>query len=380
MVTENNNNKFYHMFAPKGNTFKVEYGRVGCKVSTCEYWVSDWDKKYYEKIKKGYTDCTELLKQPTDNKNYKSIQDAGVADLIKRLREFAQHVIDNNYTIAVGTVTEKMITEAVEQLNKVANTSDVDRFNAELIRLFKIIPRKMSKVQDFLAVTKRDFEAIVQREQDLLDIMKGQIKTNAGANDKLTVLEANGLELQDVTADEIKNIKNHLGDVAPKFKRAWKVKNTKTQEQFDKFVADNNITDCKFLWHGSRNENWWSILNSGLLLNPNAVITGKMFGNGIYFANKARKSFGYTSARGSYWVGGNSDTAFMAVYKVAYGKPYDVYTHNSSYYDINENKLHKLDKNANCLHAHAGRDLKNDEIIVYNEAQTTIKYIVEFAA
>ena len=287
---------------------------------------SDWHKKYTEKVRKGYTDCTELLKQPTDNKSYKDIQNAGIADLIKRLRNFAQKVIENNYTIAVGTVTEKMISEATEQLNVVANSKTVSDFNGALIKLFKIIPRKMSKVQDFLAESNRQFEIIVQREQDLLDIMKGQIKTDTNVDTTQTVLEANGLALDDVTADEVANIKKHLGDVAPKFKRAWKVTNTKTQERFDKFVADNNIIDCKFLWHGSRNENWWSILNSGLLLNPNAVITGKMFGNGIYFANKARKSFGYTSARGSYWVGGNSDTAFMAVYKVAYGKPYDVYT------------------------------------------------------
>ena len=62
----------------------------------------------------------------------------------------------------------------------------------------------------------------------------------------------------------------------------------------------------KLLWHGSRNENWMSIISNGLILNPNAVITGKMFGQGIYFAPKSRKSFGYTSYDGSYWARGNS--------------------------------------------------------------------------
>jgi len=37
-------------------------------------------------------------------------------------------------------------------------------------------------------------------------------------------------------------------------------------------------------FHGSRNENWWNIIKNGLQLNPNAKITGKMLGHGIYLA------------------------------------------------------------------------------------------------
>ena len=67
----------------------------------------------------------------------------------------------------------------------------------------------------------------------------------------------------------------------------------------------------KFLWHGSKNENWLNILGTGLKLNPNATITGKMFGKGIYFAPSATKSAGYTSMTGSYWANGRSNRAFM---------------------------------------------------------------------
>ena len=69
-------------------------------------------------------------------------------------------------------------------------------------------------------------------------------------------------------------------------------------------------------------EQFGSIIRQGLLLNPNAVITGKMFGNGIYFAPSARKSFGYTSCSGSYWARGNDNTGFMGLYATAYGDPY----------------------------------------------------------
>ena len=137
----------------------------------------------------------------------------------------------------------------------------------------------------------------------------------------------------EVSDKDIRVIKSLLGDCRNKFYAAWKVTNIKTQKRFDDFVNTEKISNTKLLWHGSRNENWWSIINTGLVLRPtNAVITGKMFGYGIYYAPKARKSLGYTSLDGSYWARGKSDSAFMALMEVAYGRPYDVYSFDNKYY------------------------------------------------
>ena len=67
----------------------------------------------------------------------------------------------------------------------------------------------------------------------------------------------------------------------------------------------------------------------------------------------------------------------MALMNVAYGKPYDVYSFNSKYYNFNYDALQRVSPGANCLHAHKGSMLLNDEIIVYKEDQCTIKYLVE---
>ena len=177
---------------------------------------------------------------------------------------------------------------------------------------------------------------------------------------------------------DIAKIKAALGSCAYKFHKAWKVTNLKTQNRYDRFVKENKISNTKLLFHGSRNENWWSIINSGLVLKPtNAVITGKMFGYGIYYAPKAQKSLGYTSLSGSYWARGNSSSGFMALMEVAYGKPYDVYSFDSKYYNFNYDALQHACPGANCLHAHEGSMLRNDEIIVYKEEQCTIKYLIE---
>jgi poly [ADP-ribose] polymerase len=98
----------------------------------------------------------------------------------------------------------------------------------------------------------------------------------------------------------------------------------------------------------------------------------------LYFAPKCQKSIGYTSLSGSYWAGGASNKAYMAIFEVAYGKPYDVYDFNSRFYDLNYNNLQNMCPGANCLHAHAGHGmLRNDEIVVYKEEQLTIKYLIE---
>ena len=70
----------------------------------------------------------------------------------------------------------------------------------------------------------------------------------------------------------------------------------------------------------------------------------------------------------------------MALMDVAYGKSYDVYSHQSRYYDFNYERLQQACPGANCLHSYAGSMLYNDEIIVYKEAQSTIKYLVELHA
>ena len=306
-----------------------------------------------------------------------------------RLQKMAKQTISANYNITSDKVTQAMVDKAQDILTNLIAIQNVDDFNKLLLELFEVIPRKMHKVSEYLAQTKDDFSKIIQKEQDLLDVMKGQVYqhsvTQSTENEQveddsptMNILEAMGLEFQPVDDLDIVKIKYHLGQDENKFYRAWKVTNKATQQSFDTYIKDNNNPTTKLLWHGSRNENWWSIINSGLVLRPtNAVITGKMFGYGIYFATKARKSIGYTSLNGSYWARGSSTSAFMGLYEVAYGKPFDVYSFDSKYYSLNYENLQKMCQGANCLHAHAGKMLANDEIIVYQQPQTTIKYLVE---
>jgi len=393
MVTAGaNHNKYYDM-QPNGEMWVAKYGRVGSSSQTRTYSKYEFEKKYREKIHKGYVDQTDLVQdlisveKPKVKPEYRPIDNPVINEIVERLQSMARKVISENYTVSSNKVTQAMVDEAQDIITGLLNITDVKQFNDELVRLFTTIPRKMGSVSSYIANKPDDFNKIIHREQDLLDVMKGQvvqkqIVDKAEEDDEpinnITVLEALGLEFEECSKDDIATIKVALGSCADKFHKAWKVKNIKTQARFDKFVKDNNIKDVRLLFHGSRNENWWSIIQSGLVLRPtNAVITGRMFGDGSYFAPKARKSLGYTSLNGSYWARGNSNSGFMALMSVAYGKPYDVYSFNSDFYSLNYDRLQKKCAGANCLHAHAGGMLRNDEIVIYKEEQCTIKYLVE---
>ena len=299
----------------------------------------------------------------------------------------ARETIQKNYTVKASAVTQDMVDAAQKVIDELANNSaTVEKFNENLLKLFTIIPRKMGNVRDYLSNKVEDFAQIISKEQDLLDVMRGQIYVKqddepvaAVEKKQQTVLEELGLVMEEATADDVALIKTLMNESADKFKKAWRVTNLKTQNRFDKFVQENDIKDTRLLFHGSRSENWFSIIKTGLVLRPtNAVITGKMWGFGIYFAPKCQKSIGYTSLSGSYWAHGGSNVAYMALFDVAYGTPYDTYSFDSKYYSLDYNKLQQFCPGANCVHAHADRGmLRNDEIIVYKEDQLTIKYLIE---
>lgn len=395
MVTTANNNKYYNCF-PEGDQFRVEYGRVDATKTTAYYSMSKWNSQISSKLKKGYQDVTDLKKDLVEEISstnpespYREIENEAVRLIVEKLQSLARDTIRKNYTVKASAVTQDMVDAAQKIIDELANNSStIDEFNANLLKLFTVIPRKMGDVRDYLANKTDDFAKIITKEQDLLDVMRGQIyvkpeieptTTTTTEKKQQTILEELGLVMEETTRDDVALIKTLMNESADKFRKAWRVTNLKTQERFDKFIKENGIKDTRLLFHGSRSENFWSIMKTGLVLRPtNAVITGKMFGYGVYYAPKCAKSIGYTSLSGSYWAHGGNNTAYMAIFDVAYGTPYDVYNFDSKYYNLDYGKLQQFKPGANCLHAHADRGmLRNDEIVVYKEEQMTIKYLIE---
>ena len=251
----------------------------------------------------------------------------------------------------------------------------------------------MQNVRDHLATClsseagHEKVKYMLAAEQETLDVMAGQVKMNANKatskKAKQTLQEAYGLEIQPVSDQSVKTlIKRMMGDRQDSLRSVWQVTNTRRRTAYTQNINSVENNHSKLLWHGSRNANWMSILETGLQLKPaNAVITGKMFGYGLYFADKFQKSLNYSSIHGSYWAGGTSDGAYLALYDVHLGNHLKVKEHQAWCYDLSDKKLKARAKKEkihyDAVFAEGGVDLINNEYIIYNQHQCTIRYLIE---
>ncbi|MBL7977093.1 MAG: hypothetical protein JNN12_02045 [Bacteroidetes Order II. Incertae sedis bacterium] len=393
MVSDANNNKYYHMNALADGTFAVAYGRIGGRATTATYDMALWEKKYHEKIRKGYTDVSYLF---TDKKVIAEHCDTGnvwIDGLMNRLQNYANRSILANYLVGSNEVTTTQITEAQGLINKVVKDFEAgtanEVLNRQLIRLYAIIPRRMTNVRDHLVQPSTEEAAICKmlaQEQATLDVMAGQVKLsdNTSTTRQTDLLAMLGIQIRMVENEsELAQIRSKMQEHAPKMVRAFEVTHLEQRDRFQNHVqhADNQATHL--LWHGSRNENWMSILGSGLVLRPsNAIITGKMFGYGLYFADKFQKSLNYSSLSGSFWAGGKADRGYLALYEVHTGRALTIRRHQPWCYQLDADNLKArgiLRRRYDSVFAKGGADLINNEYIVYKETQSTIKYLIEVA-
>lgn len=390
MVTENNNNKFYEI-TEVGDRLIINYGRVGSTKSTRNVPIQQWDSIYKSKIKKGYRDVTDLVAVKVDEngvveRKRKFSEDTEVSKLFETLQLFARDKIVANYRVSSSKVTANMVETAQSLIDKLMfqykEDEGIDELNKTLLEIFITIPRKMADVQSCLFLhtfSANDIEAKIESEQKLLDALSGQVQIQGEEDepeDDMTLLEKMGLTARLVTDEEtIMSVKRLMGKSMERAGKVYEITNLLTEKKYEDTFAKSEESRELLLFHGSRNENWFNIVQTGLLIKPAGVVhTGSMFGTGIYFANKAQKSLGYTSISGSYWANGTSDKTYLSVFRVNVGRQMDVNSYNSDCRYFNEKKIAPY----NSVFAHANESfLRNDELIIYNPNRCTIKYLIE---
>lgn len=397
-------NKYYRM-TPNGDIFTVEYGRVGAAPQTKTYPMSKWNSTLSSKLKKGYVDRSDLMQEViADSKiedksngvdEFGLVQNLSVREIVKRLWDYANKTIQSAYSVRAEAVTQAMIDAAQEKIDYIAanyKNWSVEEFNKNLNELFIIVPRKMKRVSGCLVSNSSEYDKKLSEEQSLLDTMAGQVykpkakivDTDSEIKASESILQKMGITMEEATKEDIAKIKKAMGDSAGKFYKAWRVTNLETEKNYQKFTSENNIGNVKLLCHGSRNQNWFNILKMGLKIRPaGAIATGSMFGLGIYWSNPEKykggvaKSIGYTSL-GGYWTRDYQNCGFLAFFDVAIGDSVDAYSFDSKYYSYNLDRLKKDNPKAWSLWAHGNTSmLRNDEIIVYDDRQMTIRYLVE---
>jgi len=401
-----NNNKFYRMNENADGTFTATYGREGAaRPQTETYPMSKWDSKLKEKLstKKGYTDVTEHRTEATPvvkNSNGVNIisHDRHVQEVIQALQAYAKAQTAEVYKSEAKGVTQKQIDDAQAFIDVLSGmfekdfeTSDwsINKFNAELTKLYIVIPRKMRNVADHLISTdwdKKRIGELIEQEQSNLDAMAGQVVQQTAVDDaedepqqtvQTTLLEMLGLKVEPASQAEIDMVKLKAQEHAKRITKVFRVVNENTQKAFDAILDKASNKKIDLLWHGSRNQNWWFIVQQGLKIRPStAVYTGSMWADGCYFASSADKSMGYTD--NGRWVNGRATgKVYMSLYTVHVGKQLVKTRHDSSCYNIDKECKAK---GYDSVHAKAGAGIVRDEFIIYNHAQCTISYLVEFSA
>lgn len=412
-------NKYYYLYEQSNGTIKIVRGRIDQTevIEKNSPSIHEWDsiiRKKTQRSSDAYTDVTHLFQEVAaavgavnPAASLGVIQNALVKKLYDSLASYANKSVQANYTITSDKVTQAMVDEAQASLDHIARELKVgakkDVINKHLMSLFMIVPRRMNNVRNYILQddikTKKDLEVaqeLIANEQATLDVMAGQVaqakatkdataKNSKAVKKTMNVIEAMGLQIEPVTdPKEIAMIKDKMNDLKRNgqqdnsgiFKNAFKVINTRTQAAFDTHLAKTKNKQCELFWHGSRNANYLSIAEKGLLIRPaGAGYNGSAFGDGIYFAQHSGKSLNYSDWRGSYrsYTGGSSSQAFLLLFNVNVGNQKIVST--SGNYNLKD--LTKEGYDSTWAKATKSSYIAYDEYIIYRSEQCTIQYLIE---
>lgn len=120
-------------------------------------------------------------------------------------------------------------------------------------------------------------------------------------------------------------------------------------------------------FHGSKNENWFSIIMNSLLLPQHnyASKTGQSLGNRLYFANCSIKSSHYSSL----------DEYILGVFDVGLKNPYQIIDDGHNAYKLFTRKQLLID-GYDGVHYHRKHVKWADEIVAFTERSVCLKVVI----
>lgn len=369
--------------------FVEKSGRVSKSAFPMYYPMSLWDRRLSLHLAEGYVVRKE---KSTINTEYAMIQEPSVQSLIDYLLDCSQTYIQQ-YLVDYQRIDQSDIHHAQSILKSLEQVKDLSIANDLLTSLFEVLPRNMDNVEDYYlsSMNPEEVRKMLSREQTLIDALSAQVEVSTQTVDApdQTILDKFGLDVHECDEAEKAQVRRHLyGSTKQLFDTAFVVSNHDNEVQFRNYCQAYDIhkDNIHFLYHGSRNANFWSILAHGLIANPNAVTTGSMFGNSkhaTYFADSCDKSLQYTDYCRAYYVTEaqhkKHDYFFLAVFEVAYKNPKDIY-HWEPYmsaYTFDSIAPHDLV----FAHANAGFLRRNEKISYFDlrhpeRRQHKLKYLI----
>ena len=409
----NNNNKFYEIIWNDDDSVTARYGRNGDAGVTEHkgYGEAAFNKvlKAKTSASKGYKKVDVLTNQagavPAVTKSVSSLtevakRDVGkgnplMAKLLEQLAKINKYqlleqtggqidIVDGVVQTVLGPVTLDAVAKARAELitldSFISKKDFGDKFSEHLNQYLTYVPQKVPRKRGWDQIFFTEFSSF-QTQSGLLDQIEGSIKNYKPADPTTdSVVQepsrvfAHTLELVEDGAviDRIKkfyasNMNRSHACSHLSLKRVYAVSNPAGLERYRK-VADRIKNEMQ-LWHGTRAFNVLSILKGGLIIPTSAGgyhITGRMFGDGLYFSDQSTKSLNYAYG---YWGGGGYDNqCFMFLADVAMGKAHTP-----------RSPISRIPAGYDSCYAVGGKSgVQNNEMIVYNLDQANLSYLCEF--
>jgi poly [ADP-ribose] polymerase 2/3/4 len=389
---DGNNNKYYLVETwtlPDGQVFfRATYGRVGASPQVDEKVASvAWvERKVREKVNKGYQEV--MLHRPA----VMAAAPVSATQLAPKVQQLVDYIyteagekIASYLAVGVNSLSQDQI-ERGRKLLQLAQTQFAAWQHSPAPAALHLLS---GTVQSYYNTIPTQLPSRIDREQIVQDLCKAFDEQE----DRLNQLEAAIATLTVQKHDPRASRYDALGaeiSLLPQNDRSYgeifdlidrtSVHGYKVRIR-DIFMIrlpaergafeQNNCgrSQVARLFHGTAGHNVRHILRTGLIC-PRSPSNGRMFGHGIYFANKATKSTNYCSVRG------RSIPHFLFLADVAIGKSYVAREAMSDLREAPKGHDSVLGK-AGHTNAWGGK-LQYDEFIVYHAPQQTLRYLVTF--
>lgn len=408
---DENNNKFYEIKWNEDDTVTARYGRVGTEgvVEHKGSGEATFDKVFKAKTgaRKGYKQVDIMVSEngaPSGSakSSLADIAKRDIADnnpvlsnLLTKLSEINRFnllsatggqidIVDGEVKTALGLVTKDSIDKAREKLNELndivnkTKKAKTDQYKTFLNEYLTLVPQKVPRArgwQDIFFTEVSTFE----KQYDLLDQLinsidnaKPVVQTDSTQPQKVFGYKLSVLEDTKVFKEIEKFYKSSMNRSHAcshlSLKKVYIVTNEEKRALYT--TIRDKIGNEQRLWHGTRAHNLLSILKGGLIIPPmngNYTVSGRMFGNGVYFSDQSTKSLNYAYG---YWNSGNGydNNCFMLLANVAMGKSY-----------IPKGPFNNFPKGYDSCYAIGGKSgVQNNEMIVYDTDQFDLVFLCEF--
>jgi poly [ADP-ribose] polymerase len=405
-----NSNKFWEAVLHEDDQVYCRWGRVGANGQSKTFGGGQRyiDKKIKEKKKKGYREArvtangggSSVAVGGSNLKNIAKQQIKASCPITTKLVDFLVktniHQITTqsggklNVDVATGEIqlpsgmgilTPDAIDDArglINEINSLRNKRSTKKWKNSVQDYLMLVPQVIGRKRGWIdSIYSTDEEIAAQIGLlDSLEATLGAIsKTPVKKNKKLqSVFNVNLSVVKDKKV--VAHIKKLYSGTRKKMHSSYgyKPKTIYAIEIGPVFSAyeksGKKVGNIKELWHGTKAANLLSILRQGLIIPKSGgsiSVTGRMYGNGVYFSDQSTKALNYASG---YWSGSSGGTScFMFLADVAMGKSYTPKSWRGSF----------PAKGYDSTFAEGGKSgVMNNEMIIYKTSQCNLKFLVEF--